>query len=86
MPLKQAVERIQTEQWAYDEWEERYWRKQATWELKFVVWPRRCALSRRWLWLKRAYRGEYQIHGPGDPVVDVRWQHPHQHLIWLLET
>jgi hypothetical protein len=47
--------------------------RRAYWQLKFVLWPRRCDLSDRRIWLKRAYCGTVVITGPGDPVYEYRW-------------
>ena len=58
----------------------------AVWELKFVYWPRRCSLSRRWIWpLSHAYRGTAVWTGPGTPVVEVQWHAGVEHLVWLLK-
>ena len=42
-------------------------------ELKWCLWPRRCAVTNRWLWLTLAYRAMYAITGPGDPAIWYRW-------------
>ena len=47
--------------------------RRAYWQLKFVWWPRRCDLSDKRIWLKRAYRGIRVITGPGEPVYEYRW-------------
>jgi hypothetical protein len=47
--------------------------RRAHWQLKFVLWPRRCDLSDKRIWLKRAYHGTVVITGPGDPVYEYRW-------------
>ena len=90
MPLKLAVKRMNEEKMAYDEWErhrEEYnWRHRASWEFQFVLWPRRCYLTNKWIWLKRAYCGTFSLYGPGDPVIDHRWHDKYAHLIWLLES
>lgn len=40
---------------------------------KWSLWPRRCHVSGRWLWLTLAYCARYVITGPGDPAIWVRW-------------
>jgi hypothetical protein len=58
----------------------------AVWQLKFVYWPRRCNLSRRWIWpLSRAYQGTAIWTGPGTPAIEVQWHKRHEHLIWQLK-
>jgi hypothetical protein len=47
--------------------------KRAHWQLKFALWPQRCNLSDKRIWLKRAYCGTVVITGPGDPVYEYRW-------------
>ena len=47
--------------------------RKAHWQLRFVLWPRRCDLSNKRIWLKQAYRGTVVITGPGDPVYKYRW-------------
>lgn len=42
-------------------------------QLCWSLWPRRCYVSGRWLWLTRAHRAMYIISGPGDPAIWVRW-------------
>lgn len=43
------------------------------WQLEFVLWPRRCHYTGKWLWLKRAYLGTSILTGPGDPIFEYRW-------------
>jgi hypothetical protein len=49
-----------------------FWSR-ADWYCKFVWWPRRCEISKKRIWLKRAYKGIQMITGPGDPVFVVKW-------------
>lgn len=42
-------------------------------QLRWVLWPTRCHVSKKWMWLTRAYRAMYVISGPGDPAIWVRW-------------
>lgn len=65
---------------AYDTFNER-----ATFELQFCAWPRRCYVTRQWLFMTTAMRGRRVITGPGEPVVQERWYHQHEHLIMLLK-
>lgn len=47
--------------------------RRAYWQFKFVLWPRRCDLSKNRIWLERAYRGTRVITGPGEPVYEYKW-------------
>ena len=53
--------------------------------LKWVLWPRRCHVSGRWMWLTTAYRADYVITGPGEPAVWTRWYSPTEFLILNLK-
>jgi hypothetical protein len=56
------------------------------WELKYVVWPKRCNISKRVLWPGTlAYQGTAVWHGPGEPVIEQRWHDRYEHLIWQLK-
>jgi len=52
--------------------EERFLERAFT-SLKWCLWPRRCHVSGKWLWLTLAYRAQYVIRGPGDAAVWTRW-------------
>ena len=54
-------------------------------QLKFVLWPRQCYLSGRWLWLCLAYRQAAMWTGPGDPVFEYRWYDRDEFLIARLK-
>lgn len=47
--------------------------RRSRWQFKFVLWPTRCDLSKRRLWLKKAYCGTRIITGPGEPIYEHRW-------------
>lgn len=47
--------------------------RRSSWQQKFVLWPRRCDISERRIWLERAYLGTRMITGPGTPVYEYRW-------------
>lgn len=49
-----------------------FWDK-ALWYLKFAWWPQRSEISKKRIWLKKAYRGTRLITGPGEPVIEHRW-------------
>jgi hypothetical protein len=54
-------------------------------ELKWLLWPRRCQVSGRWMWLTRAWHARYIITGPGDPAIWVRWYSTTEYLILKLK-
>lgn len=45
----------------------------ATWDLKFVIWPRRSEISKKHIWLVNAYRATRVLTGPGEPITEYRW-------------
>lgn len=53
--------------------EDRVFLARAQWRLKISIWPRRCEVSGRSIWLRHAYRGVATWTGPGDPVHEVKW-------------
>jgi hypothetical protein len=57
----------------------------AFWDTKFLLWPRRCALTNRRLWLCWAYRGTAVWTGPGEPAIEYRYHTTTEHLIWKLK-
>lgn len=54
-------------------------------QLTWSLWPRRCHVSGRWLWLTQAYRAMYIINGPGEPAVWIRWYSSTEMLILKLK-
>ena len=42
-------------------------------ELKFVLFPKKCELTGKLLWLAYAYKQTAMWTGPGDPVFDYSW-------------
>ena len=57
----------------------------AYWRLKFLWWPKRSALTGRWLWLRQVYEGTAMWTGPGSPVFEFRYHELKEHLIWSLK-
>lgn len=53
--------------------EEKIFLSQARWQLKRSLWPRRCQVSGRSIWLRLAYRGIAVWTGPDDSVREVKW-------------
>ena len=49
------------------------------------LWPKRCHVSGRWLWLTQVYRARYIITGPGDPAIWTRWYSSEEMLVLKLK-
>lgn len=56
----------------------------AKWDIKFSLWPRKCFISGRSIWLKYAYRGTAIWTGPGDPIVEVHWVNPQEYMFMVI--
>ena len=54
-------------------------------ELVWCLWPRRCQVSRKWMWLTLAYRAMYVVTGPGDPAIWYRWYSRNEMLVLKLK-
>ena len=67
-----------------DQEREAFYRK-AKWDLTFVLWPKRCDLSNKWLWFRQVYKGTAVWTGPGEPVYEFRYHEPMEHIIWQLK-
>lgn len=63
-----------------------YFYHRAGWCERFVWLPRRCELSGRIIWLRRAYRGTVLWHGPGTPTIETVWHDRSEHLVWILKN
>jgi len=56
------------------------------WEYRFAWLPHRCEISRRLIWLERAYRGTALFRsGDIDTIAEHRWHTSTHHLIWILK-
>ena len=58
----------------------------AGWELKLALWPRRCNISGKRIWLTCGYKGTAWLRS-GDILVDkeVKWHDKIEHIIWQLK-
>jgi hypothetical protein len=56
-----------------DEYDDRHFLGRAKIEFTRSLMPRRCHVSRKWMWLTHAYCADYIISGPGDPAIWTRW-------------
>jgi hypothetical protein len=52
----------------------------ADWYYKFAWWPHRCEISKKRIWLIKAYKGIQMITGPGDPVFIIKWLTKEQYM------
>jgi len=64
----------------YESSDDAFKRRCIGWELKFILWPRQCHYSKKWLWLKNAYLGVSMLTGPGEPIFEYRWCDKNQYL------
>lgn len=68
-----------------DDYDDKRFLSRAWTHLKWLLWPRRCYVSGKWMWLTRAYRADYVITGPGEPAVWTRWYSTTEFLILQLK-
>jgi hypothetical protein len=54
------------------------------WKLKFCIFPQKCFLTGKLLWLRRAYNGGSLIVGPGGAFLNNYWLDKNEFLIWNL--
>ena len=59
----------------------------AEFEYKYALWPRRCYITGRWLWLETAMRGRREYWGPAgeSPLVEYRWYDSNEALIMMIK-
>lgn len=50
-------------------------------EIKFLLWPRKCYISGKKLWLVHAYKQTAMYTGPGDPVFEHRYYEKNEFLV-----
>ena len=69
-----------------DEIEWHFYKTGPQWEYKFAYLPKRCNLTGKRIWLKKAYRGEARYRaGDFHILYEYRWHDRHEHLIWTLK-
>jgi hypothetical protein len=54
------------------------------WKLKLCWLPKKCFLTEKPLWGKRAYHGVRGISGPGEPVLVDYWIDKYEFVKWQL--
>ena len=62
-----------------------YFDQAPVWQLKFVLWPRRCSISGRRIFLEWAYRGIATRVGMVEIQHKIHWHNNVEHLIWRLK-
>ena len=53
--------------------------------LEFTLFPKKCHISKKAIWLKFAYKQTAMWTGPGDPVFEHRWYDKTEFLVWNLK-
>lgn len=56
------------------------------WRLQFCFLPKRCAVTGKQLWGKRAYHGYHILTGPGLPIDVHFWIDKDEFLFWNLKN
>jgi len=59
--------------------------RKAKWKETFAILPHRCRISKRLIWLKKAYKGvaiyEYDYR---PDLIETHWHETGEHIKWLL--
>lgn len=50
-------------------------------QYKFILWPRRCHISGKFIWLKYAYVKTAMYTGPGEPIFEHRFYDKQEFLV-----
>ena len=59
--------------------------REAKWKETFAMLPHVCRISKRWIWLKKAYKGVATYNtGSVFPVTETHWHETGEHIKWLL--
>lgn len=59
--------------------------QRANFKLVYLLWPRRCHITDKMLWLTHAYKGTAVWTGPGEPVEEYRYYDEVEFLIRKLK-
>lgn len=57
----------------------------ATYKYRWCVWPRRCHITKKRLWLSWAVHGYAIWTGPGPAIVEERWFDRNQALLMFMK-
>lgn len=60
------------------------WMIHGRWSERWCIFPRKCQISGRLLWMCKAYRGRLLLLGPGGAEEETRWHGANEHLVWLM--
>lgn len=66
--------------YSYTGWHDAFWNR-AVWEYTFVLWPQRCEVTNRILFLEYAYKGTAVWTGPGTPAYEYKWLSKNEYLV-----
>lgn len=58
-----------------------YYFRWASWKSARPIFPRRCQLTGRLLWMQKVMRGVRIITGPGSDVVETYWVDPGEFML-----
>lgn len=59
-------------------------RKAKGWQLKMCWIPKKCFISDKPLWGKKAYHAQRILTGPGEPVIENYWLEKTEFIKWQL--
>jgi len=63
-----------------------YFYKIATWTKEFAWLPHRCMLTKKYIWLKYAYRGKASYRVEDNLILNEhKWHDYTEHIIWELQ-
>jgi hypothetical protein len=60
-------------------------RRAKCWELKLCWLPKKCFLSGKPLWGKKAYHAQNWLTGPGEPIPVDYWLDKNEFIMWNLK-
>ena len=69
-----------------EEPDESYFLRRATMSLQWSWAPRRCFVSKKWLFFCLAYRATRIITGPGESVIEDRWYSKPEGIMQLIKV
>lgn len=50
-------------------------------ELKFLLWPKKCYITGKWLWFKETYKQTAMWTGPGESIFEYRYYDRQEFLV-----
>ena len=76
-PMRMPMDSVTREDWGLS--------RAIHWRLHFCLWPRKCFLTEKTLWLERCYTGSRMITGPGEPIFIDYYIDKFEFLTWQLK-